>query len=58
MPLGEWVSVAAIRLVKWEESFNKELDRKRGFVFKANTLLISAKQIGGSCDVEGQASRR
>ena len=45
MPLGEWV-LQGTKLTKWEESFNKELDRKRGFVFKANTLEDLAKQIG------------
>ena len=45
MPLGEWV-LQGTKLTKWEESFNKELARKRGFVFKANSLDDLAKQIG------------
>jgi len=45
MPLGEWV-LQGTKLTKWEESFNKELARKRGNVFKANSLDDLAKQIG------------
>ena len=45
MPLGEWV-LQGTKLTKWEESFNKELGRKRGNVFKADTIEDLAKQIG------------
>ena len=45
MPLGEWV-LQGTKLTKWEESFNKEMARKRGYVFKANSLEDLAKQIG------------
>lgn len=45
MPLGEWV-LQGTKLTKWEESFNKELGRKRGNVFKANTIEELAKQLG------------
>lgn len=44
MPLGEWV-LAGTKLVKWEDSFNKELARKRGFVFKADTIEELARQL-------------
>lgn len=45
MPLGEWV-LQGTKLTKWEESFNKELAKKRGFVFKADTIEDLAKQLG------------
>ena len=45
MPLGEWV-LQGTKLTKWEESFAKELARKRGNVFKADTIADLAKQIG------------
>ncbi len=45
MPLGEWV-LQGTKLVKWEESFTKELARKRGNVFKADTIDDLAKQLG------------
>ena len=45
MPLGEWV-LQGTKLVKWEEAFNKELARKRGNVFKADSLEELAKQLG------------
>ncbi|NTW98570.1 MAG: FAD-binding protein [Geobacteraceae bacterium] len=45
MPLGEWV-LQGTKLVKWEESFNKELAKKRGNVFKADTIEDLAKQLG------------
>lgn len=44
MPLGEWV-LAGTKLVKWEDAFNKELARKRGNVFKADTIEELAKQL-------------
>jgi len=45
MPLGEWV-LQGTKLTKWEESFNKELARKRGNVFKADSIEDLAKQLG------------
>ncbi|GFE62064.1 FAD-dependent oxidoreductase [Geobacter sp. AOG2] len=45
MPLGEWV-LQGTKLTKWEDAFNKELARKRGNVFKADTLEDLAKQLG------------
>lgn len=45
MPLGEWV-LQGTKLVKWEEAFNRELAKKRGNVFKADTIEDLAKQLG------------
>ncbi len=45
MPLGEWV-LQGTKLTKWEELFNKELGRKRGNVFKADTIEDLARQLG------------
>jgi len=45
MPLGEWV-IQGTKLTKWEESFNKELARDRGNVFKANTIKELAEKLG------------
>lgn len=44
MPLGEWV-LQGTKLTKWEDTFNKELARKRGNVFKADTIDDLAKQL-------------
>ncbi len=44
-PLGEWV-LQGTKLVKFDESFDKELARKRGNVFKANTIDELAKLVG------------
>jgi fumarate reductase flavoprotein subunit len=49
MPLGEWV-LQGTKLVKWEDAFNKELARKRGNVFKADTIEDLAKQLGMNPD--------
>lgn len=50
MPLGEWV-LAGTKLTKWDESFNKELARKRGNVFKADSIEDLAKQLNMKPDV-------
>lgn len=44
MPLGEWV-LQGTKLVKFDDSFNKEVARKRGFAFKADSIEDLAKQL-------------
>lgn len=44
MPLGEWV-LQGTKLAKFDESFGKELARKRGFAFKADSIEDLAKQL-------------
>lgn len=45
MPLGEWV-LQGTKLTKWDNAFNKELAKKKGNVFKADTIEDLAKQLG------------
>lgn len=45
VPIGEWV-IANTKLVKFDEEFEKESQKNRGFVYKAQTLDALAKAMG------------
>jgi len=45
LQLGEWI-LQGTKLTKLDETFNKELAKKNGNVFKANTIEDLAQQLG------------
>lgn len=50
VPIGEWV-IANTKLTKFDDEFEKELQKNRGFVYKAQTLDALAKAMGVDASV-------
>lgn len=48
--IGEWV-FANTKLTKFDDEFDKELEKNRGFVYKAQTLDALAKAMGVDASV-------
>lgn len=50
VPIGEWV-IANTKLTKFDDEFDKERQKNRGFVYKAQTLDALAKAMGVDASV-------
>ncbi|MCV9878591.1 FAD-dependent oxidoreductase [Brenneria izbisi] len=50
VPIGEWV-IANTKLTKFDDEFNKESQKNRGFVFKSATIEGLAKEMGVEVNV-------